>query len=121
MCATMIQKRNNAIPSWNPSKQKTVSGLAIQHFVGTKQWGVFSISLFEDFSDNPPLRDGTELLIPSTPLTPYASPLTPDVSHPFDFAARGGDPVRLVCLVYRSLSGLFGSTNERDKTARVPE
>jgi hypothetical protein len=77
-----------------------VSGLAIQHFVGTKQWGVFSISLLEDLSDNPPLRDGTKLLIPSTPLTPYASPLTPDVSHPFDFPVRGGDLVRLVYRVF---------------------
>ncbi|MEO7859718.1 MAG: hypothetical protein ABIU05_04625 [Nitrospirales bacterium] len=41
--------------------------------VETPGSGIFSIALFENFTDNPPSRSGTKWLNPSTALTRHAS------------------------------------------------
>ena len=63
--------------------------------------GVFSIVLFEDLSNNPPSRSGTELLNPSTPLTLHTFRDLPLTHYPSPFAAHSRKLVRLVCLVYQ--------------------
>lgn len=45
--------------------------------VETTGSGIFSIALFEDLPDSPPLRDGTKWLNPSTALTRHASHALP--------------------------------------------
>ena len=56
--------------------------------------GNLSIAPLEDLPDNPPSRGGTELLNPSTPLTPYPSRLSRLTLYPSLLSAHGNPGYR---------------------------
>ena len=120
MCATMIQKRNNTIPSWNPSTKKRCLVLQSNISCGQNNGESFQFHYLKTYRQPSfARRDRTAYTIP--PLTPYASPFMPDVSRPFGFAARGGDLVRLVCLVYRVFLVYLVRRTRVTRQTRAPE